>query len=100
MVLFTMKRLLIVDIKGWSGKKVKYVSVPWTSVQAFAVRSAGSMFDKDSEMMIWTEIMHGPPKDDSPPDPEMSYIEQDFQKDKVDLMSIHRYLSEKCVHAK
>merc|ERR1712110_549158 len=99
MTLFTTKRLLSVDVKGFSGKKVKYLSVPWTSVQAFAVRSAGSMLDTDSEMMIWTDIMFEPGQGDDPPQPGMSYLEQDFQKDKVDLMAIHRYLSARCLHS-
>ena len=32
LTLFTTKRLLFVDLKGWSGHKVNYVSVPWTTV--------------------------------------------------------------------
>jgi len=97
MMLFTTKRLIVVDMKGWSGKKVKYLSVPWATVQAFGVRSAGSMMDNDSEMMIWTDIMNNPEVGDDPATPGMSYFEQDFRKDKVDLMAIHRYLSAKCL---
>lgn len=59
--------------------------------------------DKDSEMILWTDIndVYWPPKEgDNPPPPPIprnSYIEMDFQKDKVDLMAIHRYLSERCI---
>lgn len=96
LTVFTTKRLLIVDVKGWSGKKVKYISIPWRHVQAFAVRSAGT-WDKDSEMMIWTQIMHDYDAGDPPsPVPGMSYFEQDFQKS-VDIMSVHRYLTLKCL---
>lgn len=103
LVMFTTKRLLFVDMKGFTGQKVNYISVPWTTVQCFGVRSAGSWMDKDSEMFIWTNVddIYYPPKqgDDPPPPPQprMSYLEQDFQKDKVDLMAIHRYLSERCL---
>mmetsp|Transcript_60226 Transcript_60226/g.111655 ORF Transcript_60226/g.111655 Transcript_60226/m.111655 type:complete len:768 (-) Transcript_60226:137-2440(-) len=103
MMLFTTKRLVLVDPRGLTGTKVAYTSIPWKTVQAFGVQSAGSFLDKDSEMMIWTDIMHDPPppkeKDDDPPpppEPGMSYIEQDFAKDKVDLATIGRYLAERC----
>jgi hypothetical protein len=116
MILFTNKRLISIDVQGWTGSKKSYKSVPWTSVMLFGVQSAGSFMDKDSEMMIWTDIDHdyGQPKmgagasaavgaleiaaalagaddNDEPEDvpiPGMSYLEFDFQKDKVDLMAI------------
>lgn len=97
MVLFTPKRLIIVDVKGWSGKKTRYVTVPWASVKAFAVESAGS-YDKDSEMKLWTEVDDiTPGSDEKPPDPGISFIDQDFQKDKVDLFLIQRYLAARCL---
>ena len=117
MILFTNKRLISIDVQGWTGKKKSFTSVPWTSVKQFGVQSAGSFMDKDSEMMIWTDIDHdyGQPERsagtsmalgaleiaaavaggdgvDSEPDdvpiPGMSYLEFDFQKDRVDLMAI------------
>lgn len=104
LTLFTTKRLLVVDMKGFSSlKKAEYITIPWSTVTAFGVRSAGSFMDKDSEMMIWTDIndVFFPPKQgDNPPPPPIprnSFLEMDFQKDKVDLMAIHRYLSERCI---
>eukprot|EP00928_Gymnodinium_smaydae_P030606 TRINITY_DN22712_c0_g1_i2.p1 TRINITY_DN22712_c0_g1~~TRINITY_DN22712_c0_g1_i2.p1 ORF type:complete len:796 (-),score=102.69 TRINITY_DN22712_c0_g1_i2:189-2576(-) len=102
LILFTTKRLIHVDVEGFTRQKVNYVSIPWRCVQCFGVRSAGAWLDKDSEMYIWTSIddVFFPPKDgDStpPPIPRMSYLEFDFQKDKVDLMAIHRYLSQRCL---
>jgi len=106
LVLMTSKRLLFVDIKGafGLGKKVEFTSLPWTTVTAFGVKSAGSFMDKDSECLIWTDfddIWYPPTEgEDSPPPPPIprrSFIELDFQKDKVDLMAVHRYLSERCL---
>ena len=41
-VLFTNKRMLSLDVKGWFGKgkkkKKSFLSVPWSTVKAFAVR--------------------------------------------------------------
>lgn len=53
MVLFTTKRLIVVDVKGFSGTKTSFLSLPWSTVKCFGVKSAGSFLDKDSEMMIW-----------------------------------------------
>jgi len=104
LMLFTSKRLVFVDVQGFSGKKVEYMSVPWSSVQCFGVKSAGSFLDKDSELMIWTDFddCFFPPKPDEdspppPPIPRYSYLELDFQKDKVDLLAVQRYLSERCL---
>jgi len=104
LMLFTSKRCIFVDLKGWSGHKVEYTSLPWSSVQLFGVRSAGSMMDKDSEVMFWPDFddCFFPPKEDEdspppPPIPRKSFIECDFQKDKVDILTVHRYLSERCL---
>lgn len=106
MILFTGKRIVFVDIQGFlgMGKKIEYISVPWTTVSAFSVRTAGSWVDKDSEMCLWLDFddVFNPRRaneDDPPPPPipRRSWIEIDFQKDKVDVMVIHRYLSERCM---
>ena len=73
-------------------------------MSAFSVRTAGSWMDKDSEMCLWLDFddVFNPRRnneDDPPPPPipRRSWIEIDFQKDKVDIMMIHRYLSERCM---
>jgi len=103
MVLFTTKRLVLIDPQGLTGKKVSYTSLPWSCVQAFAVQSAGSFLDKDSEMMLWTDVFHDfhTEQDDDDntiffEDPGLSFISIDFQKDKVDLSAVGRYLAERC----
>jgi Bacterial PH domain len=40
--IITNKRFFVIDVKGWSGKRVKFVSVPWSSISAFAVETAGN----------------------------------------------------------
>ncbi len=104
MVLFTTKRVIFVDKQGLFGigKKVEFISVPWRTITTFSVRSAGSFLDKDSEMCLWLDFddVYYPRRaneDDPPPPPEprRSCIEIDFQKDKVDIFVVHRYLSER-----
>jgi hypothetical protein len=50
--LFTNKRLILVDIKGISGKQIEYLSIPYTKIMKFSVQT-GSSFDLDAEMKLW-----------------------------------------------
>lgn len=51
-ILFTDRRLLLVDKQGITGKKVEYHSVPYRSITHFSVETAGT-FDLDAELKIW-----------------------------------------------
>ena len=50
--LFTNKRLIIVDIKGISGKQMEYVSIPYNKIMKFSVQTCAS-FDLDAELKLW-----------------------------------------------
>lgn len=49
---FTNKRLILVDVQGITGKKVEYLSIPYSKITKFSVETAGS-FDLDAELKIW-----------------------------------------------
>lgn len=51
-ILFTDRRLILVDKQGITGKKVEYHSIPYKSITHFAVETAGT-FDLDAELKIW-----------------------------------------------
>ncbi|MGN2641876.1 PH domain-containing protein [Nocardia takedensis] len=51
-MLFTNRRLVLVDKQGISGRKVSYHSIPYRAITHFAVETAGT-FDLDAELMIW-----------------------------------------------
>ena len=51
-ILFTDRRLILIDKQGITGKKVVYHSVPYRSITHFAVETAGT-FDLDAELKIW-----------------------------------------------
>lgn len=51
-ILFTDRRLILVDKQGITGKKVEYHSIPYRSITHFAVETAGT-FDLDAELKIW-----------------------------------------------
>lgn len=52
LIVFTNKRLIIVDKQGVSGKKVEYKSIPYKSISRFSVETSGH-FDLDAELKIW-----------------------------------------------
>jgi hypothetical protein len=78
---FTSHRILIKDGKGVGSKRKNYKSIPYTSILAFAVQSAGSLLDKDTELSVWTT---GHPK-----------IVMNFSSANVDLFQIYQLLNAK-----
>lgn len=52
MILFTNKRLILIDKQGVTGKKVEYKSIPYRAITNFSVETAGH-FDLDAELKIW-----------------------------------------------
>lgn len=51
-VTFTNKRIISLNVKGMSGKKRDYTSLPYSKIQAFSVETAGTV-DMDSELVMW-----------------------------------------------
>ncbi|MFI2641486.1 PH domain-containing protein [Streptomyces sp. NPDC018610] len=51
-ILFTDRRLILVDKQGITGKKTEYHSIPYRSITHFSVETAGH-FDLDAELKIW-----------------------------------------------
>ncbi|CAD7960060.1 unnamed protein product [Amoebophrya sp. A120] len=114
--LFTTKRVLFVDnmkkgLFGSHGKATNFLTVPYHSISHFAVQTPGgrNLFGKkdgDCEVQLWTDSCCFIPevinRDDEgriesidPPQPWVTFLEQDLARDKVDLIGIHQYLSEK-----
>ena len=52
LIVFTSRRLMIVDKQGMTGKKVSYKSIPYRSISRFSVETTGH-FDLDAELKIW-----------------------------------------------
>ncbi|GAA4842746.1 PH domain-containing protein [Saccharopolyspora rosea] len=51
-LLFTDRRLILVDKQGMTGRKVEYHSIPYRGITHFSVETAGT-FDLDAELKIW-----------------------------------------------
>jgi hypothetical protein len=96
----TTRRLLSVDVKGISGKKVEFLSLPYSSISAFQVASAGD-FDTDSEFMVWTTVQPPPPPQGNgndpppPPPPGMTYLSFDLRRGRANIFAIQNLLSDK-----
>lgn len=59
LIVFTNKRLIMVDKQGLTGKKVEFVSIPYGSITKFSKESAGR-FDVDAEIKVWVRGDPGP----------------------------------------
>lgn len=51
-VVFTNKRIFVINVQGLTGKKVDFTSLPYSKIQAFSVETAG-VIDLDSELELW-----------------------------------------------
>lgn len=51
-VVFTDKRLIVVNVQGLTGKKRDFTTLPYNKIQAFSVETAGT-FDTDAELDLW-----------------------------------------------
>ena len=78
-LIFTDKRLIMIDVQGATGKKIEYHSIPYKSITHFSVESSGH-FDLDSELKIWISGISEP-------------IEKQFSKG-VNIYEIQALLAE------
>lgn len=52
MIVFTDKRLILIDKQGVTGKKSEYHTIPYKSIVHFSIETQGN-FDLDAELKIW-----------------------------------------------
>lgn len=58
-MIFTDRRLILIDKQGMTGRKRTYLSIPYKSITMFSVENSGS-FDMDSEMKVWVSGQQAP----------------------------------------
>jgi len=56
--IFTTKRLIVRDAQGLTGKKVEIYSLPYSSINMWSTENAGSFFDVNAEVELWTRAGH------------------------------------------
>jgi hypothetical protein len=59
MIVFTTKRLIVVNKQGMTGTKVEYLTVPYERIIRFSKESAG-ILDLEAELKIWIVGQHEP----------------------------------------
>jgi hypothetical protein len=59
MMIFTSRRLIIIDKQGITAKKTEYHSIPYRSISHYSVETAG-WFDLESELRIWISSTETP----------------------------------------
>jgi len=52
LMVFTDRRLILVNKQGVTGKRVEYLSIPYRSIVMFSLETEGH-FDLDAELKIW-----------------------------------------------
>lgn len=51
-LVFTDRRVLLVDRQGLTGSKRRYHSIPWRSITQWSLEGAGT-FDLEAELQLW-----------------------------------------------
>lgn len=51
-VVFTDKRIIAINVQGFTGTKKDFTTLPYSKVQAFSVETAG-LFDMDNELELY-----------------------------------------------
>ncbi|MDD2850430.1 MAG: PH domain-containing protein [Desulfuromonadaceae bacterium] len=51
-LLFTNKRLILIDIQGISGRQIEYLSIPYSKITKFSIQT-GESFDLNAELRVW-----------------------------------------------
>lgn len=52
LIVFSNKRLILIDKQGLTGSKVDYMSIPYRSIVRFSAETKGH-FDLESELVLW-----------------------------------------------
>lgn len=52
LIVFTDRRIILVNKQGVTGSKVEYLSIPYRSIVMFSLETAGH-FDLEAELRVW-----------------------------------------------
>ncbi|TBR10720.1 MAG: PH domain-containing protein [Lysobacter sp.] len=59
LIVFTDRRMILVDKQGITGKKMSFLSIPYRAVVMYSIETAGH-FDLDAELRIWVSSQPEP----------------------------------------
>lgn len=78
---FTNRRILLINVKGITGAKIEYLTIPYSSVHAFYVQTAGAILDRSTELRLFTNLCGS-----------LYRIDQDFRHGKANIWAIQKLL--------
>lgn len=52
LIVFTDRRMILVNKQGVTGSKIEYLSVPYRSIVMYSIETAGH-FDLEAELRVW-----------------------------------------------
>lgn len=55
-LVFTNKRIIAANVKGVTGKKIDFTSIPYSKIQTYSIETAG-MLDLDCEIEIYVSAV-------------------------------------------
>jgi hypothetical protein len=79
--IFTNLRIMTIDVQGLFGVKIEYTSIPYKSIRAWSVETAG-MWDRDTELNLYTRNRW-----------TLAKVNMDFRTGKADIAQINKFLS-------
>ncbi|TQD40275.1 PH domain-containing protein [Haloflavibacter putidus] len=82
--IFTDKRLILIDVQGFTGSKQEYKSLPYKSISRFSLETAGT-FDLDAELKIWVSSEANPS------------VSKKFNKS-IDVYAVQKFLADKILN--
>jgi len=59
LIVFTDRRLILVDKQGVTGRKTEFLSLPYRSIGMFSLETAGH-FDLEAELRLWVSGQPNP----------------------------------------
>jgi len=59
LIVFTDRRLILVDKQGVTGRKTEFLSLPYRSIVMFSLETAGH-FDLEAELRLWVSGQAAP----------------------------------------
>ena len=60
LMVFTDRRLILVDKQGVTGRRTEYLSLPYRSIAMYSLETAGH-FDLEAELKLWVSGQPQPP---------------------------------------
>ncbi|PSR57107.1 helicase [Adhaeribacter arboris] len=75
MLVFTNKRLIIIDKQGLTGSKVEFLSIPYKYITRFS-KESGGLLDLDAELKIWVSGQSEPIKKEFRKDNNINLVYQ------------------------